>query len=180
MRITLTVGMFALLLCAIASASGYPKPRVPEPLPLPVELAAAWDYIDAVLEKLDCEAVTIDRAAGLLITGEQAAFSGTRTRDELRKVAVLASDLTTFFRQGAYRLEISVRFLNPGQTEVSVSAHIRALRRELDGTEAWIDLKSNGAMEMRFLNELHILVTGKRLYDKKMPYWKRGSQEIDW
>jgi hypothetical protein len=56
---------------------------------------------------------------------------------------------------------------------VAATAHISGLKRNFDGQEEWITLKSNGALEMRFLNELSIAVTGKRLYDKRIPAWKK-------
>jgi len=61
---------------------------------------------------------------------------------------------------------------------VAASAVIRGLKRSADGTEEWVPLKSNGVLEMRFLNELSYLVTGKRPYEKKLQYWKKSSQEI--
>lgn len=180
---TIRAGAFfwmVLLTAFVAGGSSdYDNVRIPEPLQLEMDLPGAWDQTLAVLEKMGYEAQKQEKSEGSIQTREEESIAGVYALSELRKVAVLVTDYQATFHKGKYFLDITVRFLKPRLTTVGVSARIMGLKRRFDGTEEWLTLRSNGVLEMRFLNELSIAATGKRLYDKKLPYWKKSSQEID-
>lgn len=156
-----------------AAAEDYAETYPAEPIKLNLDLAATWDQVLAVLEKMGYEVDSQDRANGQILTKAEESISGAYAGSELRKVAVVVADYQASLRKGKHFLEITVSFLKPTLTSVAATAHISALKRSYDGQEEWITLKSNGALEVRFLNELNIAVTGKRIYDKKIPTWRK-------
>jgi len=171
--------LFSLVLTAAVADDDYQKVDMPQPLQLELDLRTTSDYIPLVLESMGYELQPREENQSLFLTREEVEFSGVAAQKDLRKIAIVVADYTTTFHKGKYYLEITVSFLKPRLTAISALAHIKGLRRTLDGTEEWVPLQSNGVLETRFLNELSIAVTGKRAYDKKMPYWKKSSQEID-
>jgi len=154
------------------------KVEMPEPLELDLDLPMTLEQVLLVTEKFGYEVVEQDRAAGLIRTRDDESIGGAYADSELKKIAVVVTDYQTSFHKGKYRMELQLSFLAPQRTAVAASAVIRGLKRSADGTEEWVPLKSNGVLEMRFLNELSYLVTGKRPYEKKLQYWKKSSQEI--
>jgi hypothetical protein len=157
----------------------YQKVDMPEPLQLELDLRTTTGYIPLVLEAMGYNVQPREETDGRFLTKDEVEFAGVAAISDLKKIAVVATDYTTTYHKGKYYLEITVSFLKPRLTAISAVAHIQGLKRSLDGTEEWVPLQSNGVLETRFLNELSIAVTGKRAYDKKMPYWKKSSQEID-
>ena len=175
---------FALPILAMALLAGwgwgasFDKPEPPEPLELELDLRGTWEQVTIVLEKMGYILESQDRAEGRLLTRVDDSISGAYAMSELKKIAVLATDYATTYSRGKYNLEVSIQFLTPKKTSVAVMAHVHGLKRDFEGHEEWLGLKSNGVLEMRYLNELSFLVTGKRIYDKKLPYWRKSSQEI--
>jgi len=170
-----TVGLLIL-----AADQKYQEVRMPKPLKLSIDLRSANDYVEIVLKKMGYKLQPKETSEGNVLTKEEVEVSGVYAMSELKKIAIVASDYTTSYHKGKYYIEITLHFLKPKLTSVAALAHITGLKRSLDGKEEWVPLKSNGILEMRFLNELSIAVTGKRAYDKKkLPYWKKQSQEIE-
>jgi len=167
-----------VLVAGWVQGASFDKPEPPEPLELELDLRSAWDQATIVLEKMGYAVESQDRAEGRILTRVDDSISGAYTMSELKKIVVLATDYTTSYSRGKYNLELSIQFLAPKKTSVGVTAHVQGLKRDLEGHEEWVGLKTNGVLEMRYLNELSYLVTGKRIYDKKLPYWRKSSQEI--
>ncbi|MBN2431743.1 MAG: hypothetical protein JXQ27_09720 [Acidobacteria bacterium] len=171
--------VFAFFLTPVPAADDFQKVDMPEPLQLKLDLRTTSDYIPLVMDSMGYELQPREENESRFLTKEEVEFSGVSAMTDLKKIAIVVTDYTTSFYKGKYYLEITVSFLKPRLTAISALAHIQGLRRSIDGTEEWVPLQSNGIMETRFLNELSIAVTGKRAYDKKMPYWKKSSQEIN-
>jgi hypothetical protein len=171
--------ILAILACAALPAASADKVEMPEPLELDLDLPGAWEQVLVVLEKMGYEVVEQDKGAGVARTRDDESISGAYAASELKKIAVVVTDYQTTYNKAKYYMEIQISFLKPQRTAVAASAHIRGQKRSADGAEEWVTLKSNGVLEMRFLNELSYLVTGKRPYEKKLPYWKKSSQEIE-
>ena len=165
--------MLGLTLPLPAAAEDYAETFPAEPIKLNLDLSATWDQVLLVLEQMGYEVDSQDRANGQILTKAEESISGAYAGSELKKVAVVVADYQASLRKGKHFLEITVSFLKPQLTQVAATAYVSALKRSYGGDEEWIHLKSNGALEVRFLNELNIAVTGKRIYDKKIPTWRK-------
>lgn len=175
----LTLLVFLVAAAPIPAAPPYDDFQFPQPLKMKQDIRSTWDNVQLVLEKMGYDIKSKNRPDGIILTRDDPAFAGNYSMSELKKIAVVAADYTTQYVEGEYYLEVDVQFLQPKLTVVSCLAHIRGLKRNVEGEKEWVNLKSKGVLEMRFLNELSIMVTGKRIYDKKLPYWKKSSQEIE-
>ena len=165
--------MLGMALPLSAAAEDYAETYPAEPIKLNLDLSATWDQVLLVLEQMGYTVDSQDRGNGQILTKAEESISGAYSGSELKKVAVVVADYQASLRKGKHFLEITVTFLKPAQTSVAATAYISGLKRGYDGQEEWIHLKSNGALEVRFLNELSIAVTGKRIYDKKIPTWRK-------
>lgn len=176
---TVLAALLVTLILALPGKNPYEKIRIPEPYSLQLDLAASWEQVGQILEKMGYIVDQQDRAGGLITTRPEESIAGAYASSELEKVAIITHDYRVSYHKGRYHLELRFQYIKPAVTQLEVSAIIAGLKRDLNGKDEWARLKSNGALEMRFMNELHIALTGKRLYDKEIPFWKKRSQEID-
>ena len=136
-----TVVLVLALFLSAAGTSGYQKSRIPDPLKVKTDLRTAWNRVILTLQKMGYKIKKKDRSIGQILTAEEESVSGVYAMSELKKVAVVVSDYASQFHKGKYYLEITVKFLKPHVTSVGALAHIKGLKRNIDGSEKWVSHK---------------------------------------
>jgi len=114
----------------------------------------------AVLEQLGYQIELDDPKGGRLVTRPYEFVSGALTSTEVDKVASKTDSMTGSWLKANYVVEASFEMVSSAETLVTVRTRMKALNRETDGPEKWVDLQSLGSVEKRVLGKISMKLMG--------------------
>lgn len=138
-----------------------------------------WTLSHKVLDEMDLKVEMEDRTAGFIRTKPHEFVSGTLAAEELAKVAVLPDPRDGVWVKGRFSLMVETEVVRGAETLVTISTKVEALKREFSGQERWIELKSLGTLERRFLGRLNLKLFGNELESPgKEGFWDKKPQPV--
>lgn len=129
------------------------------PLRIDVPLPSAWMAMHDTFEEEGLTVDTEDRIKGTVLTHYREYISGPLTESYLSKIGQPPRLADASWVRAEYRFDIEFRFIEQKRTMVTVNADVRGLKRDFLGSEAWIEVPTNGSREEALLTEF-----GKRLF----------------
>jgi hypothetical protein len=168
----------ALILGGVALTSvGWgqlPKPSLPDPIKFINRREMVMRASRAVLEQLGYRIELDDPQAGRIVTKPYEFVSGALTSPEVDKVAIKTDTVTGSWLRAEYVVETTFEVVSPTETLVTVRTLMRALNRDTDGAEKWVQLQSLGSVEKRVLGKISmkLLGTEPEFKDKK-GFWEK-------
>ena len=155
-------GVLVLVMAALASPlySQMQKPSLPDPMKIFNRKEMVMRASRAVLEQLGYQIELDDPKGGRLVTKPYEFVSGALTSTEVDKIASKTNSMTGSWLKANYVVEASFEMVSSAETLVTVRTRMKALDRETDGTEKWVDLQSLGSVEKRVLGKISMKLMG--------------------
>lgn len=148
---------------------------VPGPLKVRVPFEAAWKAMNRVIERRSLEIQHEDRAQGLLVTGVREYSSGPLVEGHIDKIGARPKLIDGEWIRVRYRYRVEVELIDNQESLVTVIGDIEALKRDFLGGQEWIDIPSNGKLEVELLTEFGQYLFGQsfRLELPKKKFWEK-------
>jgi len=167
----------ALILGGVALTSvGWgqlPKPSLPDPIKFINRREIVMRASRAVLEQLGYQIELDDSQGGRIVTKPYEFVSGALTSPEVDKVAIKTDTVTGSWLRADYVVETTFEVVSPTETLVTVRTQMRALNRDTDGAEKWVQLQSLGSVEKRVLGKISMKLLGTEpAFKEKKGFWK--------
>ena len=171
------LALFAFILPSPSPAQT-PKPDLPDPVKFVNKFDIVWNVVKSVLNDMDYSIESEDQKAGRIVTKPYEFISGSLTSSEVDKVAVKKDILTGSWLRANYTVEALVEIVSATETMVTIRTRIRALNRNIDGTEKWIELESLGTFEKRILGKISMKLLGNEMQFEKKGFWNKTPQPV--
>ncbi len=168
------------LTMSTALAAQAPKPSLPDPVKFVNKMDIVWNAVRSVFREMEFAIELEDRPGGRIVTRPHEFISGALTSSEVDKVAVKNDTVTGHWVKARYSVEAILEIVKPTETMVTIRTNMEGLRRELDGSEAWVPLQSVGTFEKRILGKISLRLLGNEmLFDEKKGFWDKSPQPVD-
>jgi hypothetical protein len=156
------------------------KPNLPNPIKFINKFDVVANAVHEVLESMDYKIEIEDRKAGRITTRPYEFITGSLTRSEVQKVAVMNDAITGSLLKAHYSVEALLEIVSPAETLVTIHTNMEALSKEMDGTEKWVRLDSLGTYERRILGKISaMLMRQKPAEEEKKGFWGQKPQPVD-
>lgn len=176
----------AMLVVLLGSTAAIPlnaqtqKPNLPNPIKFINKFDVVANVVHEVLETMDYKIEIDDRKAGRITTRPYEFITGSLTRSEVQKVAVMNDAITGSLLKARYSVEAVLEIVSPAETLVTIHTNMEALSKEMDGTEKWVRLDSLGTYERRILGKIStMLMRQKPAEEEKKGFWGQKPQPVD-
>lgn len=153
---------------------------VPGPLKVQVSFEVAWKAMHKVIQRRNLKVQHEERARGLLVTEVQEYSSGALVESHINKIGMRPKLIDGDWVQVRYRYRITVELIEEKESLVSIYGYIEALKRNFIGGETWIDILSNGKLEVDLLTDFGQYLFG-RSFDLEKPkkkYWEKLPRSV--
>ena len=156
------------------------KPNLPNPIKFINKFDIVANTVHEVLENMEYKIEIEDRKAGRIVTRPYEFITGSLTRSEVQKVAVMNDAITGSLLKAQYSVEAVLEIVSPTETLVTIHTNMEALSKEVDGTEKWVHLDSLGTYERRILGRIStMLMRNKPAEEERKGFWGKKPQPID-
>ena len=156
------------------------KPNLPNPIKFINKFDVVANVVHDVLESMGYKIEIDDRKAGRIATRPYEFITGSLTRSEVEKVAVMNDAITGSLLKAHYSVEAILEIVSPAETLVTIRTNMEALSKEMDGTEKWVRLDSLGTYERRILGKISaMLMRQKPAEEEKKGFWGQKPQPVD-
>ena len=156
------------------------KPNLPNPIKFINKFDVVANVVHDVLENMSYKIEIDDRKAGRIATRPYEFITGSLTRSEVEKVAVMNDAITGSLLKAHYSVEAILEIVSPAETLVTIRTNMEALSKEMDGTEKWVRLDSLGTYERRILGKISaMLMRQKPAEEEKKGFWGQKPQPVD-
>jgi hypothetical protein len=156
------------------------KPNLPNPIKFINKFDVVANAVHEVLETMDYKIEIEDRKAGRITTRPYEFITGSLTRSEVQKVAVMNDAITGSLLKARYSVEAVLEIVSPAETLVTIHTNMEALSREMDGTEKWVHVDSLGTFERRILGKISSMLMSKKPAEtERKGFWGKNPQPID-
>jgi hypothetical protein len=170
----------ALLACFAFSLNAQSqKPNLPDPIKFVNKYDQVANMAHAVFEDLDMQIELDDRKTGKITTRPYEFITGSLTPNEIDKIAIRKDTLTSNWLKGRYSLEAVIEIVSPTETMITINSKIEALRRDVDGTEKWVQLESLGTVERRALGRISVKLLGVETPEPRKGFWGQKPQPVE-
>lgn len=177
---TVWLVVFALILRPVLGQDDQ-KRWVPPPLRVHIPLEAAWKgMLETVEANRNLPIAKQDRAQGSAVTEFYQYSSGPLTESHIAKIGVKPKLIDGEWVRVKYQFEILMELVTGRETIVTVYANIKALKREFLGTEAWVDIPTNGQLEEELLVQFGRSLFGQsfNIREPKKGFWERDPSYV--
>ena len=173
--------LLAIIVCLNGWAFGQTqKPSQPDPVKFLNKFDICYNVVRAVFLEMGYEIELEDRKGGRIVAKPFEFITGSLTSSEVDKVAVKRDTITGSWLRGRYVAEGLLEIVSPSATIITIRAKFEALNREIDGTEKWIPLESQGVVERRILGKISMKLLGNELqFDDKKGFWDKRPSSPD-
>jgi len=156
------------------------KPNLPNPIKFINKFDVVANAVREVLESMDYKIEIEDRKAGRIVTRPYEFITGSLTRSEVQKVAVMNDAITGSLLKAHYSVEAVLEIVSPAETLVTIHTNMEALCKEMDGTEKWVHIDSLGTYERRILGKISTMLMSKKpAKEEKKGFWDKKPQPVD-
>ena len=169
--------LFLVLVWQIQVPSRGQRSFVPGPLKVRVSFEAAWKAMNKIIKRRSLEIQHEERAQGLLVTGVREYSSGPLVEGHIDKIGLRPKLIDGQWLRVHYRYRVVVELIEKEESLVTVNGDIEALKHDFLGGEEWIDISSNGKLEVELLTEFgqHLFGQNFRLELPKKKFWEKQS-----
>jgi len=167
----------AFCLASISALSGQTQPvNIPPPLRVHIPFEQAWEGMVETLRQRELEFVTEKREDGEIETRQFEYSSGPLTESHIAKIGVRPKLIEGDWVRVNYYYKVEMALIEEGETLVTVSANVRALKREFLGNQEWVEIPSNGRLEGDLLTAFGRRMFGQlfSLAEPKKGFWEQA------
>lgn len=157
------------------------RPSLPDPIKFVNRADAVANVVHSVLEDMGFKIELEDRKGGKIVTRPYEFITGALTESEVEKVAVMNDTATGSWIKAHYSVEALLEIVSPTETMVTIRTNLKALNRDVDGTEKWIPLDSLGSLERRILGKISttLMMGNDKPQNEKKGFWDKSPQPVD-
>ncbi len=149
---------------------------IPPPLRVRIPFEKSWQGMVETLRARQHPFVKQGQEEGEIQTEYYEYSSGPLTESHIAKIGVKPRLIEGDWVRVTYQFRVEMALIKEGDTLVTVSAKIQALKREFLGAQKWVEIPSNGRLEAGLLTDFGKLMFGQlfTLAQSKKGFWEQA------